>query len=148
MCRVQSINSALCTILNSYSNVFRQAHSLSNHSGTNLIFDGTLRANNSLIIRAQVGMDEDGITCTSDNTSCCDDAQGSGSGWFSPSGEPLHEGLDGATTLYLTRGPGFVRLNRITGGTSALYWCEVPDFNGVIHRFYVGLYTGTLISGI
>ena len=116
------------------------------HAGTNLVYKGALLlANNSLVVRGDVGVGEDGIICTSDSADCCSD-QDSG-GWFSPTGDSLHEGADGASTLYLTRGPGFVRLNRITGGTSALYWCDVPDSSGVLQRFYVGLYTSGLTSG-
>ena len=115
------------------------------YSGTNLVFQSALVANNSLVVRGDVGEGEDGMTCTSENANCCSDPQSSG--WFSPTGDPLHEGEDGASSLYLTRGPGFVRLNRITGGTSALYWCDVPNYSGDMERLYVGLYTNDLGSG-
>ena len=111
-----------------------------------MLFDGGVLANSSQIVRGQVAEDEDGITCTSESVDCCSDA-GTSIGWFSPSGDAVHEGLDGADTLYVTRGPGFVRLNRITGGTSALYWCDVPDYSGALQRFYVGLYSSSIISG-
>ena len=99
------------------------------------------------MVRGGVGEGEEGLTCTSDNIDFWSDSETSDSGWFSPSGEPLHEGQDGASDLYVTRGAGFVRLNRITGGSSAIYWCEVPDFSGDVQQFYVGLYTNELISG-
>ena len=118
---------------------------LSMHAGTNLVYEGMLLANNSLVVRGDVGEGENGITCTSESADCCSDPDTSG--WFSPTGDPLHEGADGASDLYLTRGPGSVRLNRITGGTSALYWCDIPDSSGELQRFYVGLYTGGLASG-
>ena len=111
-----------------------------------MLFDGGILANHSLVVRSQIGEDEDGITCTSENVDCCSSTDTS-IGWFSPSGTAVYEGADGAETLYVTRGVGFVRLNRITGGTSALYWCDIPDYSGTIQRFYVGLYIGTLLSG-
>ena len=110
------------------------------------MFQGSSVANNTLLVRGNVGEGENGMTCTSENANCCSDSDTSGS-WFSPNGDPLHEGENGATSLYLTRGPGFVRLNRITGGSSALYWCDVPDYSGALQRFYVGLYTESLASG-
>ena len=116
-------------------------------AGTNLVLNSASLANNSLVVRGGVGEGENGITCTSENVDCCSDPDSTASGWFSPTGDPLHEGADGATHLYLTRGPGFVRLNRITGGTSALYWCDVPDYSGDLQRLYVGLYTNDLTTG-
>ena len=111
-----------------------------------MLFDGDVVANNSVLIRGQVGENENGITCTSENIDCCIDTDAS-IGWFNPDGTALHEGADGAESLYVTRGVGFVRLNRITGGMSALYWCDVPDYSGTLQRFYVGLYTNIFTSG-
>ena len=111
-----------------------------------MLFDGDAVANNSLLIRGEVGVDEEGITCASENVDCCIDADAS-IGWFSPNGTAIYEGVNGADSLYVTRGIGFVRLNRITGGTSALYWCDVPDYSGTLERFYVGLYTSSFLSG-
>ena len=107
------------------------------------MFKGALLFNNSLVMRDEVGEGSDGLTCTSENADCCNgsDAAATGSGWFSPDGSPLHQGKDGATYLYITRGLGYVRLNRITGGTPTLYWCVVPDRHGTLQMFYIGLYT-------
>jgi hypothetical protein len=112
-------------------------------SGTGLVFKGSLLPNNSLVMRNEVGNGSDGLTCTSENADCCNgsDAAATDSGWFSPDGSPLHEGRDGATDLYITRGPRYVHLNRITGGTPSLYWCVVPDRHGTLQRFYIGLYS-------
>lgn len=112
-----------------------------------MLFEGNTLPNNTLIVRGSVGEGEDGITCTSDNVDCCSGLNAS-SGWFNPAGDAVHEGAVGATTLYVSRGAGFVRLNRRTGGSSALYWCDVPDYSGTLQRFYVGLYIGSILSGV
>ena len=113
----------------------------------NILFESSILANNSLIVRGGVGEEEDGLTCTSEYYDCCSSVNTS-FGWFSPTGDAVYEGADGATDLYVTRGTGFVRLNRITGGTSALYWCDVPDYTGTVQRYYVGLYTDSILSGV
>ena len=112
-----------------------------------LWFDGSVLANNSYVGRGDIGEGEEGITCFTDNLECCNST--TGIGWFSPDGTALHEGSDGAETLYATRGAGYVRLNRITGGMSALYWCDIPDHSGTLQRFYAGLYNRhSLTSGM
>lgn len=112
-----------------------------------MIFEGSVLPNNSLIVRGDVREGEDGLTCTSEYFGCCSDVNAS-VGWYSPTGGAVYEGADGATDLYVTRETGFVRLNRITGGQSALYWCDVPDYTGTLQRYYVGLYVNSILSGV
>lgn len=111
-------------------------------------FDGALLPNNSVVVRGQVGIDDEGITCYSENVDCCSDSDTTSIGWFYADGEAVYEGEDGAVNLYVTRGAGFVRLNRISGGATGLYWCDVPIYTGDFERFYVGLYTNSIFSGI
>lgn len=99
--------------------------------------------NNSYIFRRDIREGSDSLKCVTTYSACCDDPPVGN--WFNSHGEPVHQGLDGATTLYVTRGDGAVRLNRITGGLSGLWHCDIPDERGNLQSLYI--YTGTGFTG-
>ena len=103
-------------------------------------------ANNSLLEQEDIGEGSSGILCATESPECCTNT--SSSGWYSPDGSAVQEGSSGATSLYVTRGLGYLRLNRITGGTLGLYWCGVPDYSGTVEQLYVGLYDNSPTSGM
>ena len=49
-------------------------------------------------------------------------------------GGEVHQGPDGGSNLYVTRGDG---VNRRTGGRSGMWRCDIPDSNGVLQSIYI-----------
>ena len=111
-------------------------------------FGDTVLTNNSYIFRGGIGVGEDdSLRCVIDYLDCC---AGSGAGsdvgnWFDRDGNEVHQGADGATDLYVTRGEGVVYLNRITGGVSGMWRCDIPDSDGMMQSIYI--YLGTPTTG-
>ena len=112
-------------------------------------FGDTVLTNNSYIFRGDIGEGEDdSLKCVTDYSDCC---AGSGAGsdvgnWFDRGGNEVHQDfIVGVTDLYVTRGEGVVYLNRITGGVSAMWRCDIPDSDGIIQSIYI--YLGTANSG-
>ena len=102
-------------------------------------------SNNSRLDIADVGEGSAGILCVTDSQTCCTNA--SNSQWYSPDGVAVQEGSVGVTNLYVTRAVGYLSLNRITGGASGLYLCDVPDQSGTRQLLYIGLYDGSPSAG-
>ena len=100
--------------------------------------------NNSYIHRGQMQEGSDSLMCVTTYSACCNDPPTGN--WFNQLGQPVHQGLDGATTLYVTRGSGVVRLHRIIGGLSGLWRCDIPDESGNLQSLYI--YTGTSTTGV
>ena len=100
--------------------------------------------NNTFVFRGSIGEGQDiSLHCVTDNSECCTNGQGN---WYDERGDGVHQGSDGNSDLYVTRGPGVVYLNRGTGGSVGLWRCDVPDSNGVQQSIYI--YLGTRGTGI
>ena len=102
-------------------------------------------SNNTRLDIADVGEGSAGILCVTESQTCCNNA--SNSRWYSPNGVAVQEDSVGATSLYVTREVGRLHLNRITGGASGLYLCDVPDQLGTQQLLYIGLYDDSLSTG-
>ena len=100
-------------------------------------FRETFLKNNSFVFRGPIreGQD-DSLHCVTDNSECCSNGQGN---WYDERGDEVHEGSDGNSDLYVTRGQGVVYLNRRTGGSTGLWRCDIPDSNGVQQSIYIYL---------
>ena len=113
-----------------------------------LEFGDRVITNNSFIFRGDIGEGVgNSLKCVTDYSDCCAGA-GAGSdvgNWFDRDGNEVHQGADGATDLYVTRGEGVVYVNRITGGTSGMWRCDIPDSDGLIQSIYI--YLGTRTTG-
>ena len=111
-------------------------------------FGDTVLTNNSYIFRGDIGEGEDdSLKCVTNYSDCC---AGSGArsdvgNWFDREGDEVHQGTVGVTDLYVTRREGVVYLNRITGGVSGMWRCDIPDSGGMIQSIYI--YLGTANSG-
>ena len=107
---------------------------------------GDVLVNNSFIVRGlEKGIGEghnDSLHCVTDNSDCCSNGEGN---WYDETGGEVHQGPDGDSTLYVTRGDGVVYLNRRTRGSSGMWRCDIPDSNGVQQSIYI--YLGTLETG-
>ena len=93
--------------------------------------------NNSFVRRSSIGTGIDALKCVTDNADCC---TGPDAGkWTNERGRAAHQGASGATKLYVTRGSRRVSLNRITGGSSGMWRCDIPDSSGVMQSMYIYL---------
>ena len=99
-------------------------------------------SNNYFIDRGVIGQDGSGLMCVTDRTGCCTPSEGD---WTDPQGGEVFEGASGASTLYVTREQGEVRLNRIMGGDFGMWRCDIPDSSGDLQSLYI--YLGDAGSG-
>ena len=100
--------------------------------------------NNSFVLRGSIGEGQgNSLRCVTDNSDCCTNGQ---SNWYDERGDEVHEGSDGNSDQYVTRGDRVVHLNNRTGGSTGLWRCDIPDSNGVQQSIYI--YLGTEEIGI
>ena len=105
---------------------------------------GNVLGNNSFVFRGSIGEgQDDSLRCVTNNSECCSNGQGN---WYDERGYEVHQGSDGDSDLYVTRGQRVVYLNRRTGGSVGLWRCDVPDSSGVQQSIYI--YLGTPETGI
>ena len=100
-------------------------------NGRNLI-------NNSYIYYANIFNGTGALKCVTDSVNCCTDFDVVN--WRDERGRAVHQGEDGATCLYVTRGQGVVSLNRMGDcipDTSGLWRCDIPDSNEVVQSLYI-----------
>ena len=127
--------------------VFALVAAVNSQSYPQFEFRGDVLVNNSFILRgAPVHIGEghnDSLHCVTDNSDCCSNGEGN---WYDETGEEVHQGSDGDSSLYVTRGDGVVYLNRRRGGRSGMWRCDIPDSNGVLQSIYI--YIGTPDTGV
>ena len=100
---------------------------------------GNVLGNNSFLFRGSIGEGpDDSLHCVTDNSECCTNGQ---SNWYDKRGDEVHQGSDGNSDMYVTRGDRVIYLNRRTGGSTGLWRCDIPDSNGVQQSIYI--YLGT-----
>ena len=95
-------------------------------------------ANNSFVYYKEITI-SDPLKCVTDNGECCN---GSDDGnWRDGRGTEVHQGAEGATCLYVTRGPGEIILNR--NDTSCrpqsvgMWRCDIPDSSDEMQSLYI-----------
>ena len=94
--------------------------------------------NNSFIYYRDIGNKGFALNCVTDNVPCCNNSN-NGS-WSDELGRPAHEGADGDTCLYVTRGDGVISLIRkqnCYNYTSGLWRCDIPNSNGQMQSIYI-----------
>ena len=119
---------------------------VSSQSYPRLELGGNNLKNNSILFYGSTGEGQDdssSLRCVTDNSECCTNGQGN---WYDERGDEVHQGSDGNSDLYVTRGHEVVYLNHRTGGSVGLWRCDIPDSNGVQQSIYI--YLGTPSSGI
>ena len=110
----------------------------SSHSLPRLQIGEANLTNNSYIYFASIGREYDALKCVTDSVNCCNDSDVGN--WRDERGRAVHQGVDEATCLYVTKGMGVVSLNRIRGctpETSGLWRCDIPDSNEVMQSIYI-----------
>ena len=78
---------------------------------------------NSSLLISEVGVGDGGLVCRTDHPQCCDN-----SGlWLSPDNTAISS-IPGDGDFYVTRGDGYITLNRYNNNTTAAgtYCCVVP----------------------
>ena len=78
-----------------------------------------------------------------DYSDCCNNGLGN---WYDERGRVVHQGEDGDSSLYVTRGERVVYLNRRAGGRSGMWRCDIPDGSDTNQSIYI--YLGMGIKGI
>ena len=120
------------------------AAGVSSQSYTHFELGCTVLGNNSFLFHGSIGEgQDDSLHCVTDNSECCSNGQGN---WYDERGDEVHQGSDGDSDLYVTRGQGVVHLNNRTGGSVGLWRCNIPDSNSVQQSIYI--YLGTRGTGI
>ena len=105
--------------------------------------DYSVLVNNSYILRTRIGEGvNNSLHCATDYSDCCNDGQGN---WYDETERVVHQGEDGDSDLYVTRGQRAVYLNRRTGGSSGMWRCDIPDGSGTDQSIYI--YLGTPTAG-
>ena len=110
--------------------------------GIVFFLNGKLCPNNSLVNLEDIGKGNKALLCLTNNTSCCEST--SAVGWYGP-GEmeaPIMAEMNNITSLYTSRGPSVIRLNKINGATdsSGVFHCRIPDAGGNDQTIYIGIY--------
>ena len=102
-------------------------------------FRENITLNNSILFHGSIGEgQDDSLRCVANNSECCTNGQGN---WYDERGDEVHQGSDGKSELYVSRGQGVVYLNRRTGGSVGLWRCDIPDSDGVRQSLYIYLWT-------
>ena len=94
--------------------------------------------NNSDILFGNISREYGALKCVTDNVNCCNDSDVGN--WRDERGRAVHQGEDGATCMYVTRGQKVVSLNRksnCTPDTSGLWRCDIPDSSEVMQSIYI-----------
>ena len=96
-------------------------------------------SNNSFIYHRDIDDGDQTLKCVTDNVNCCNSSIMLVAGEMRVV-EPVYEGADGTTCLYVTRGDGVISLNRnrsCIDHTSGLWRCDIPDSSGKMQSLYV-----------
>ena len=117
---------------------------VSSQSYPRIEFNGNVFGNNTFVFRMTIGEGQgNSLRCVTDNSECCSNGQGN---WYDERGDEVHEGSDGNSDPYVTRGDRVVYLNHRGGGSVGLWRCGIPDSDSVQQSIYI--YLGTQGTGI
>ena len=82
--------------------VFALVAAVNSQSYPRFEFRGDVLVNNSYILRPNIGEGRNySLHCVTDNSDCCSNREGN---WYDETGEEVHQGSDGDSSLYVTRG--------------------------------------------
>ena len=110
--------------------------------------NGERYGNNSIVDPNDIGEDERGLFCLTDQLDCCRGGMfGTRGRWFDEQGVELEsrDSSRGTDGFYDNRGVSTVRLNRVSVGVSnfagGIFRCEIPDAANAPQEMFIGLYT-------
>ena len=120
------------------------------HTAVELLFHDSHHKNKSVVSLDEIGEGADALLCLTNSLSCCEerDDETTGGTWYFPdsSSVPLeNQGSEDHNIMYITRGPGVVRLHRRGGSMmpAGIFHCEIPNERGMNQSIYVGVYPDT-----
>ena len=101
---------------------------------------GNTLPNNSYIYYTNISDGRAGVNCVFNSSSDVGN-------WRDERGRPVHQGADGDTCLYVTRGDGVISLHRRNSScippTSGLWRCDVSHPSGEIGSLYIYIASDT-----
>ena len=106
-------------------------------------FKGATLSNNSLVTLDDIGEGDDALRCMTDNISCCRPpftqnlSQSALGNWFFPNGTRVPS----SGNIHRTRDDMVVLLHKRRGEVDGVYYCVVPDKEGIEQTTYIGVYT-------
>ena len=112
-------------------------------------FKGAALSNNSLVTLDDIGEGEDALRCMTDNISCCRPPYTQNLGrsalgnWFFPNGTRVPSS-GSQWDFHRTRGDMMVLLHKRRGGVNGVFYCVLPDKEGIQQTTYIGVYTGNV----
>ena len=124
-------------------------------SAVGLLFHDSHLENRSVVSLDDIGEGADALLCLTNSLSCCDEhSDGTTSGmWYFPNSSPVpleSQASGHRHDMYITRGPGVVRLHR--RGSSmmpvGIFHCEIPDEEGMNQSIYIDVYSDVQGEGI
>ena len=109
------------------------------YPGVQLQFMDIAVANHGLVLVTAITSSQP-LLCVTDRVDCCPPKNSSIAvgQWYFPNGNavPSETGED----FYQTSGFSAVRLLRMSGNTSGIFRCDIPDAVGMLQTLYVGVY--------
>ena len=115
-----------------------------------LMFHSGPVQNNSVVTTEEIGESEKALICATNLRPCCNSLPNRQGEWYYPNGSlvpPKNAGHD----FYRSRGDdGTVRLNRKNDILSpmAIFYCVIPDSQGISQYLYAGVYPDVFLLGM
>lgn len=126
-------------------------------AGIGFFFNGVLYPNNSVILLADIGREQDvvqgdstALFCLTDLLPCCRAADGGTAGEWYLAGQtrPVTdaEAASGSESFTRIRAPSAVLLlqMRNDAGPGGIFTCQIPDGSGQLRTAYIGVNTGII----
>ena len=116
-----------------------------------LLWQGIQYPNNSILNIEAVGEGEHSLICQTDKRPCCGTRPYRFGEWYYPDGRRVPTLGEGESFYRDRYDEGIVRLNRRAGDNyttyPGLFYCELPDANGMNQILYVELLSRDSVGG-
>ena len=115
------------------------------HAAVGFLLHDSHYENKSVVSLDEIGEGADALLCLTNSIGCCEEHGDGMTGgiWYFPDSSlvPL-ENQASRHDMYITRGPGVVRLHRRGSSTMpvGIFHCEIPDERGMNQSIYIGVY--------
>ena len=96
-----------------------------------------------------IGEKDRALLCVTDKPTCCRSPYTDGTGkkalgnWFFPNGTRVPSS-GSQWDFHRTRGDMMVLLHKRRGGVNGVFYCVLPDKEGIQQTTYIGVYTGNV----
>ena len=97
-------------------------------------------SNHGIVTREDIGTSaSNAVQCQTTVADCCTDSDTNTGQWFFPNGNMVSV-LTTSRNIYQVKGPGYVYLQRNSGGAEGIFRCEI-GLTGSEEIYYVGVYS-------